>query len=384
MVKGSLSLLESAQQKIRIARNLLTRHNPPYLIYFVTKRCNLSCEMCFNWEDMQRESDELTLEEVEKVSRSFERLLQLTISGGEPILRADLPQIIEAFYRNSHLSLCTLTTNGFYKDKTLRIVQEILDRCPLLELRVAVSIDGLQEAHNQIRRHPLSFQRAIETFEALRSLYENHDRLALHITTVVGRSNHDKTHEIYDYVQRELKTPYHSWLYTRGNPPDPSTKNFPLESFADIVYRVETEEPRGPFFAAGPVRALMSSVRETVLRTAATDEMQLPCVAGRKIIVLTAEGDVKICELLEEKGLDPVIANIREHDYDVTKVLATERAQEMIRQVAETNCHCTWECATVANHVFNPAAYPRVLKKMFRPGADGPIVQISPSVDSAS
>lgn len=374
-----MHLLESARQKARIARNLTTRKNPPYLIYFVTKRCNLQCEMCFNWEDMQRQSVELSLEEVEKISRSFDGLLQLSISGGEPTLRNDLPQIIEAFYRNSRLSLCTMTTNGFYKDRTLDVVREILERCPLLELRVAVSIDGLEEDHNRIRRHPLSFQRAVETFGALRGMYEKHERLALHITTVVGRSNHDKTHEIYDFVKKELNTPYHAWLYTRGNPPDPTTKNFPLESFADIIHRVETEEPRGPFFAAGPIRALMASVRESVLKTAATDEMQLPCVAGRKIIVLTAEGDVKICELFEEKGLDPVIANIRDHGYDIRQVLQTERAQEMIRFVAETKCHCTWECAMVANHVFNPAAYPRVLKKMLRPGGDPPLLQIRPA-----
>jgi MoaA/NifB/PqqE/SkfB family radical SAM enzyme len=372
-------MMASARQKARFARNLLARHNPPYLIYFVTKRCNLACEMCFNWEDMQRKSVELTLDEVEQASRSFERLLQLSISGGEPTLRPDLPQIVEAFYRNSRLSLCTITTNGFYKDRTLDVVREILDRCPLLELRVAVSIDGLQDDHNRIRRHPLSFQRAVETFQTLRHLYERHKRLALHVTTVVGRTNHDKTDEIYEFVKSELKTPYHAWLYTRGNPPDPTTKNFPLESFADIIYRAETEEPRGPFFAAGPIRALMASVRETVLRTAATDEMQLPCVAGKKIIVLTAEGDVKICELFEEKGLDPVIGNLRDHGYDIAQVLATERAQEMMRFIAETKCHCTWECATVANHVFNPAAYPRVLKKMLRPGGTPPLLQIQPS-----
>jgi MoaA/NifB/PqqE/SkfB family radical SAM enzyme len=379
-----MSILESGQQKLRFARNLLSGKNPPYLIYFVTKRCNLQCEMCFNWEDMQRQSTELSLEEVERIARSFERLLQLSISGGEPTLRADLPRIIEAFYKRSHLSLCTLTTNGFYKDRTLGMVQEILERCPLLQLRVAISIDGLQEEHNSIRRHPLSFQRAVETFSALRELYERHERLALHITTVVGRSNHDKTDEIYDFVKNELRTPYHAWLYTRGNPPDPTTKSFPLESFANIIRRVETEEPRGPFFAAGPIRALMASVRETVLKTAATDRMQLPCVAGRKIVVLTAEGDVKICELLEEKGLDPVIANIRDHGHDIREVLATERAQQMIRAVAETKCHCTWECAAVANHVFNPAAYPRGLKKMLRPGGDPPpLLQIQPSGPAA-
>ncbi len=367
-----MSILAPARQKVRLARNLLTRKNPPYLIFFVTKRCNLACEMCFNWEDMRRKSQELSLDEVRTIARSFRRLLQLSLSGGEPILRPDLPKVVEAFYRSSRLSLCTLTTNGFFVDRTSDMAEEILRRCPLLQLRVSVSIDGLEEEHNRIRRHPQSFQRAVQTLHKLADLSKRRKNLALHVTTVVGRSNYDKTHEIYDFVRKEFQTPEHTWLFTRGNPPDATTKDFPLEAYAEIIRRVETEEPRGTFFAAGPIRALMASVRETVVNTAATDEMQLPCVAGRKVIVLTAEGDVKICELLEEKGLDPVIANLRDHDYDIGKVLRTPRAREMIDSIAKTKCHCTWECATVANHVFNPKTYPGMLKKMIVPGADRP------------
>ena len=70
------------------------------MFYFVTSKCNARCEFCFNLENIvnwkARQKDELTLEEVQKVTASFGRLPYVTFSGGEPFARTDLAEVAGA------------------------------------------------------------------------------------------------------------------------------------------------------------------------------------------------------------------------------------------------------------------------------------------------
>ena len=75
----------------------------PYLILHVTSACNARCRMCFNWEGMHERHQPrgISLEDLERLAASMNPLPQLTCSGGEPMLREDLPQILEAFYHKA-------------------------------------------------------------------------------------------------------------------------------------------------------------------------------------------------------------------------------------------------------------------------------------------
>ncbi len=74
-------------------KGFLNKSLPSYLILFVNNICQLRCDMCFYWDSMQVKTTQLTLEEIEKLAKSLPNLLQLTLTGGEPSLRKDLPEI---------------------------------------------------------------------------------------------------------------------------------------------------------------------------------------------------------------------------------------------------------------------------------------------------
>ena len=63
-------------------------------------------------------------------------LLQLVLSGGEPYLRRDLPQIISAFYRNSGTRMVAIPTNAYLPDAIEESTRQVLTDCPELKLNV--------------------------------------------------------------------------------------------------------------------------------------------------------------------------------------------------------------------------------------------------------
>jgi GTP 3',8-cyclase len=82
----------------------------------VTDRCNLRCQYCMPLEDytwLPRE-DLLTFEEISAVAGAFTKLgvSRVRLTGGEPLLRRDLPVLVGMIAANPGVQDLALTTNG--------------------------------------------------------------------------------------------------------------------------------------------------------------------------------------------------------------------------------------------------------------------------------
>src|SRR5207237_1954846 len=76
---------------------------PVYLIVGLTYDCNSFCRTCFHWEQLRKNKEhELSLEELQRTFDSLGDLLFIVMSGGEPFLRRDLPQVCEALATKNH------------------------------------------------------------------------------------------------------------------------------------------------------------------------------------------------------------------------------------------------------------------------------------------
>ncbi|MGM8215377.1 GTP 3',8-cyclase MoaA [Bacillaceae bacterium W0354] len=109
----------------------------------VTDRCNFRCVYCMPKEifgddfEFMRRSQLLSFEEIERLARVFVELgvKKIRLTGGEPLLRRDLPDLIEKLYAIDGLEDIGLTTNGFLlknfakklKDTGLKRVNVSLD-----------------------------------------------------------------------------------------------------------------------------------------------------------------------------------------------------------------------------------------------------------------
>ena len=62
--------------------------SPPFLILFINSICNMKCEHCFYWQQLNQKND-LTFEEIVSLSEDLGTVENLNLSGGEPFLRKE-------------------------------------------------------------------------------------------------------------------------------------------------------------------------------------------------------------------------------------------------------------------------------------------------------
>ena len=137
---------------------LMQPHNA---ILAVTLNCNARCQMCDIWKNDMH--DEVPPEVFARLPTS---LRDINISGGEPFLRSDLPQILRIIKETNPHTRLVISTNGFQPGKFGPMLPEILEIDPKVALRV--SIDGLGETHNEVRGIPRGFKKCVQTLDIAR------------------------------------------------------------------------------------------------------------------------------------------------------------------------------------------------------------------------
>ena len=114
-----------------------------YLRVSVTDRCDLRCFYCMS-EDMTflPKADLLTLEELDRLCSAFiaKGVRKLRLTGGEPLLRHDLPRLIADLAAIGGIQDIALTTNGALLARSARTLADAGLH------RVTVSLDSLDDA----------------------------------------------------------------------------------------------------------------------------------------------------------------------------------------------------------------------------------------------
>jgi MoaA/NifB/PqqE/SkfB family radical SAM enzyme len=346
---------------------------PQYCIFFVTNRCNARCAMCFNANaEAQNSQKDLALDEIENIARGFKRLIQLTISGGEPYLRDDLPDIVRAFVRECNVRFVTLTTNAFLPDRIIPATERILTENPRTLFNFCISIDDIGERHDVIRGVKGGFECLLETYRGALELRGRFRNFEIHTTTVLSAVNKERILEVLTWIDANLETEVPEVLLVRGSPRDPASAGVELEIYEAAVRKIEEMSRRRAEkngFKNKLITSLSARMSEILVTSAREKRMVVPCVAGGKLVVIRADGTVDPCEILEtlvpqEKRLrglgDFSFGNLRENEYRIDRIQYSEKAGRVRRFIRETRCHCTFECALFASIVFGPACWPRL------------------------
>jgi GTP 3',8-cyclase len=113
-----------------------------YLRISITQNCNLKCLYCSPGESsMQKCTITLTPEELEKIVRSMVKvgIRNVRITGGEPLTRGDVCEIIERISKIKGIEDISMTTNGINLDR-------VADKLKAAGLkRLNISLDSLKK-----------------------------------------------------------------------------------------------------------------------------------------------------------------------------------------------------------------------------------------------
>ena len=351
---------------LRHLGSLFWKRHPIQLTCFVTRRCNARCSFCFYPPQADGGEEELSVEEMERVSSSLGNLLWLAFSGGEIFLRDDLADLARVFYRNNRPSLILLPTNGLLTGRIREQTEDILRSCPESSVVVKLSLDGTREVHDSLRGVPGAFDRTLKTYHALRPLLHRYRNFELGVNTVFCAANQDDVEEVIDLVGELDDVGTHTVSLIRGEVPDPSLKEGDRELYRRAGEKLRSGVQRKPScryrFRGGGLKVAQDILqRRLIYETEKQGKRLIPCYAGRLTLVLDEKGDVYPCEILDEP-----MGNVRESDYDLGAILRGERGRQAAASIAAGKCHCTHECYFMMNIFFNPRLYPALFREYAR------------------
>jgi len=138
-------MFSPVEKKWRLFRAWASRH-PVWCAWQVTYRCNFRCRFCGYWHDPAGELPEPAVEQYAGGSRKLAQFgtMLVSLAGGEPLLRQDLPEIVAEVGRH-HFPF--ITTNGWLM--TPRAARELMQAGVW---GVSVSIDYADPARHDRRR----------------------------------------------------------------------------------------------------------------------------------------------------------------------------------------------------------------------------------------
>ena len=330
---------------------------PVNLIFFVTGKCDSRCIHCFNWKALNQKRNELTIEEVEKFAKQFDSLPEVGFSGGEPLLRKDLEEIITVFENNCNTKNFGIPTNGLRPKQIVKEVENILDKHPKINLGINLSLDGTKKVHDEIRGVKGGFEKALETYELLAGFRKKKD-FGLKAVTTISNRNVENIPTLIEFVKKNMPAiDFQTFEIMRGSPKDKEITAPTIEQLKKVRSAIFASYKGSSFYRGNSItsRIAVSAkkfVFDKYLETLKKKKQLFPCYAGTVNMVLTETGSLHFCELT------PSIGNIRENTPE--EILQSEKAKRQRESIRQKKCWCTHSCFQQNNMMLTKRMWPKI------------------------
>lgn len=165
---------------LNILKNRLVSHSPLSLTHRVTSLCNARCKHCDLWKKSSEIKNDLSKEDIFEMLKKAKKagMVKYTAWGGEPLLRKELPEILQYAKKNKFTT--QIFTNGFFLKEKYKEIAPFTDS-------LIVSIDSNDELHDEMRGVKGILKRAIEGIELSKKTEMN-----IVINSVISNLNLDK------------------------------------------------------------------------------------------------------------------------------------------------------------------------------------------------
>lgn len=164
------------------------KHN--YLRISLIEKCNLRCTYCMPAEGilLSPKKDLMTADEIYAIAKTFVNngVNKIRLTGGEPLLRKDFPEIIEQLA--SLETEISITTNGILIDKHLAVLKRFNIR------KINLSLDTLVASKFQTITLRNQFEKVIDN---LHLLLNNDFKIKINVVLIKGFNDN----EIIDFIK---------------------------------------------------------------------------------------------------------------------------------------------------------------------------------------
>lgn len=187
----------SAQTYGSILKALVTKKSPYYVQFYIIGKCNLMCRQC-NIVETNSRIEAMPIEQIRETAKNLRKVGAgiVLLTGGEPFMRHDLPEIVEAFTKEKlNVRLQTAGTK-FATEEKLRACYEAGAR------DINVSVDSLDHnTFDYINGVPGSSENAFNTIELISKIFRKKSAI-LSFGTVLSRFNYREIPAILEFAKR--------------------------------------------------------------------------------------------------------------------------------------------------------------------------------------
>ena len=357
----------------RLARaNLLPPPLPFNLTFSVTNICQSRCKTCNIWEiykkNPEKRAEELSLSEIENIFQSMGHVYIFNVSGGEPFLRPDFVELIEAACRYLTPGVIHIPTNAIAKKRVLSQTRQIIDllksRYPSTRLTIKPSLDHIDTRHDEIRGVPGNFDKVMSVFDALRAMKPEYENLHVELGTVISRWNVADIEEIAAFITRLDTDSYRNEIAEQRNE---------MRNMQDEITPDAAQYRKAIRYFVSEIKRNMKSKRmfnritnafrleyyDLAIRILDAQKQVIPCYAGISNAHMTPYGDIwACCTLGDEKSM----GSLRDYDYDFKRLWQSPRADHVRADIKAGNCFCPMANQMYSNILMHTPSLMRVLK----------------------
>jgi len=312
----------SLRKALGVMSRALTPNRPYHVQWMVTRKCNYRCAGCNVWRE--QDARELSTEEIKHGLDILRKLgvLEIVISGGNPLLRSDIGEIISYA---SRFFITTVYDNGSLAAEKIEALRDADF--------VAVSIDSLNpEKNDSIKGVKGAWEKAVNAVEKLRS-----EGINVSVSPTISQAN---LYEIADFTNYFLSRGIPIWycLYSYDTL-DNGGSLFKIGKANDVFliddkgamvklcdYLLDVKRENSNIL-------MTTKVLEAVKALYAGDKRTWKCRALRSFFVINHLGEVSGCHLHEP------VASI----FELPKVWESDKFNALRAKYSQCE-RCTYLC----------------------------------------
>ncbi|MHB1830180.1 MAG: radical SAM protein [Candidatus Micrarchaeaceae archaeon] len=335
-----MSLSKLSGLGLTALKSNFTHLDKPYKLTFsITYACQSRCVTCNIWQIKPK--GELDLREVRAFADKNPHFKWIEITGGEPFLRSDLVDIVRAFAGSSKgLYVLTMPTNSLCRfESEAEKIEEIL-KLGIPKVSITLSLDGYGELHDKIRGIPGNFNRVMAMAKKLKELQAQYKNLFFVFGYTMSKFNEGKLIETVEAVKKDMPwVTYNNFHVNAGQVSEIYYQNSEMSIKPEANgFSKELEEfIRRRKFEFGAIPIIESAFLRKLDYYVKTGN---PPMKGRSLdasLFLDSYGNVYPSIMWGRK-----IGNIREVDYDLSKLWLNAEAQEARKLIREGKEPSAW------------------------------------------
>lgn len=317
---------------------MMCNKKPKVVILPLTYKCNARCKMCDIWKQKENLELEYSVLEIFFSDELIKSSLQsVNLTGGEPLLRKDLLQIVELIAKKCEkLDVITINTNGFFYDKYYSIIEQIAEiqkKYNNFKLNFYLSLDGIGEDHDKVRGIFGFFEHLEKTLEIFDTLKEKY-KFEYSLNFTISKVNYKEMDNVYNYaINRNIPIDF-----TYGME---SGVYFVNEENANIGMTTQEEKN----YVSTTLKRYMSEGHLTyskayyrnLIKMIGGDERRIGCIFSDEGLFLHPSGNVYRCWAYEK-----IMGNIK--DYTISDIWDINCTEEQLKDIKNKCRNCYNNC----------------------------------------